>query len=77
MFMQILNIINQIRRDFTARLVCQSCKHEQILNSGYDDDYFHQKVIPDIKCEKCGESTNSLNLPVEPFQTKYPAGMII
>ena len=44
--------------------------------SGYDDTNFHQNVVPDMKCKKCGKSSNSE--PQEnprPLTTKYPDHM--
>jgi ribosomal protein L37AE/L43A len=73
--MKIKEIKSQHRRDFTAIYQCQFCGHTY-EGSGYDDTNFHQNVVPDKKCEKCGKSTNS-----EPgekpraFAPRYPDGM--
>lgn len=75
--MKITKMISQNRRDFTAEMTCECCGHKQIDNSGYDDSYYHQNVIPNIKCKKCGESTISSNNKIEPQQTKYPEGFQI
>ena len=53
--MKIKTILSQNRRDFTATLECESCKHEQKLTSGYDDAHYHKNVIPTIECARCGE----------------------
>ena len=68
--MKIKEIISQSRRDFTAIYECEHCGHES-KGGGYDDEYFHQNVIPKMKCEKCGEvaPTN-----YRPLTTKYPEG---
>lgn len=48
----------QVRgRDFTAIYECEHCRHTQ-EGHGYDDDHFHQVVIPAMKCKGCGNSTN-------------------
>lgn len=72
--MKIIKIISQHRRDFTAQIKCESCNNEETLNSGYDDTYYHNTVLPNIKCSKCQESTVSANKPIEPQTTKYPDG---
>ena len=41
-------------REFTALFVCEHCGAEQTVN-GYDDQGFHQHVIPAMKCTACGK----------------------
>lgn len=72
--MKIKKITSQIRRDFTATLVCEHCDHEQELTKGYDDEFYHSKVIPDIKCKSCGKSSTS---GYRPLTTKYPEGKTV
>lgn len=57
--MKIKRIIEQHRRDFSAIMECQFCGHEEDLDCGYDDRYYHDHVIPQMKCKKCNKSTNS------------------
>ncbi len=52
--MKIQCITSRHRNDFRAILTCEHCAHEQMLNTGYDDDYYHNQVLPAIKCGKCG-----------------------
>ena len=47
--MRIKEITYQSRRDFKAIFKCSHCGYEK-EDWGYDDNYFHQKVIPDMKC---------------------------
>lgn len=54
--MRIKKKLNQHRRDFTAVYVCEHCGAEKTM-SGYDDTYFHQTVIPQMKCRNCGETS--------------------
>ena len=64
-------------RNFTWALYkCEFCGHEETDNSmdSYDDRYFHDNVIPNVKCSKCGKSTNSEGGTVEHTATKYPEG---
>lgn len=68
--MRIKEIKSQHRRDFTAIYECEhcNCTHE---SSGYDDNYFHSKVIPEMKCNNCGKKSDS---NYRPLTTKYPEG---
>ena len=68
--MKIKEIISQNRRDFQAIYVCEHCGNE-VKGSGYDDSYFHQNVIPDKVCEKCGKKAGD---DYRALATKYPDG---
>lgn len=74
--MKIKKIQSQNRRDFEAIYICENCGNEE-YGSGYDDRNFHDNVIPKIKCERCGESRNSLGIKGEYTPTKYPEGFQI
>lgn len=52
--MKIKKITSQNRRDFTAIYICEHCGYEE-TRSGYDDNYFHNHVIPNMSCEKCNK----------------------
>lgn len=54
--MRIKNITFQLRNDFRAVLECEHCASTQELKSGYNDAYYHDKVLPTIKCNKCRKS---------------------
>lgn len=69
--MKIKEITSQHRRDFTAIYECEHCGHTK-RGSGYDDQHFHQNVVPTMKCEKCGEMAPE---SYRPLQTKHPDGM--
>ena len=71
--MKIKEFISQHRRDFKVIYVCEHCGHE-VNGCGYDDENFHQNVIPNLKCKKCGKIASD---DYRPLQTKYPAGMVI
>jgi transcription elongation factor Elf1 len=75
--MKIKKLISQHRRDFTALMECEFCQHQEMDNSGYDDRYYHDNVIPNMKCKECGESTISKGGEIEKVQTKYPEGFQI
>lgn len=72
--MKLVEKLSQHRRDFKGKYECQNCGHI-IINSGYDDDYFHEQVIPKMRCEKCGKTTEELGIKNERMETKYPDGM--
>lgn len=57
--MRIRKILSQSRRDFTAVYECQHCD-SAVTASGYDDSYFHEAVIPRMKCEGCGKDSYDL-----------------
>ena len=71
--MKIKEITSQNRRDFQAVYECESCRHER-SGYGYDDSNFHENVIPEMTCEKCGKRAPS-NYIARP--TKYPASMTV
>jgi len=52
--MKIEKITSQHRRDFKADMICEGCGARAKLTRGYDDRYFHDEVIPNMKCEVCG-----------------------
>jgi transcription elongation factor Elf1 len=72
--MKIKKITSQNRRDFEAILECEHCNSIQKLEGGYDDSYYHNNVIPNIKCENCGKIADET---YRPLTTKYPDGMNI
>ena len=71
--MRIKEILNQHRRDFYAIYECEHCGYTY-KDGGYDDANFHQNVIPNMECPKCGEKANA---NYRPLTTKYPEGMQI
>lgn len=72
--MKIKETLRQSRRDFTATLVCENCGTEEHLDSGYDDAYYHNNIIPSFKCKNCGEKApdNYRGLSI-----KYPEGELV
>jgi len=71
---KIKKITNQNRRDFTAIMVCEHCNTEEKGVSGYDDAYFHSKVIPKMECKTCGKTSGE---NYKPMDTKYPQHKIV
>ena len=70
--MKIKEITYQNRRDFKAKYECEHCGYVTEEKWGYDDENFHQNVIPDMECPKCGKKAAD---NYRPLATKYPEGM--
>ena len=68
--MRIKEILSQNRRDFRAIYECEHCGYTY-EGSGYDDANFHNNVIPEMKCPKCGKIAPNNYRPLSP---KYPEG---
>jgi len=71
--MKITEIIYQSRRDFEAWYECEGCGNKE-KSGGYDDRNFHDNVIPNFVCKKCGKSRNDLGITQETTPTKYAEG---
>lgn len=61
--MKIKTILSQHRNDFTAEMECEHCGHTYINSVGYDDQNYHQNVIPLFHCKKC-EKDRAGNLKI-------------
>ena len=68
--MHIKTIKSQNRRDFQAVYACEHCDAEH-EGSGYDDSYFHQNVVPAMKCKECGKTADG---DIAPRSPKHPDG---
>ncbi len=66
--MKIQKIVSQHRRDFQAIYECEHCGRTY-EGGGYDDRYYHETVVPGIKCSKCGKKAGD---DYQPLATKYP-----
>jgi ribosomal protein S27E len=69
--MKVLKKYNQNRRDCYIDIECEGCGNKKENVSAYDDRYFWDNVVPDMKCKKCGKSANDLGIKKEFIQTKY------
>jgi hypothetical protein len=58
--MKIKKVIDRIRYDFSAILQCEHCENEQRLGTGYDDIFYHERVIPEITCKECGKNRSGV-----------------
>ena len=63
--MRITAFLTHYRNDFTANMVCEHCGVEQKLTTGYNDEYYHEKVIPAMHCPSCGLNRAGNPHPVE------------
>lgn len=75
--MKIIKTYDWLRRDFSATLKCESCNHIQEHTACYDDGYYYSSVIPNIKCDKCGESTVSAGINPENTSPKHDPNLIM
>lgn len=71
--MKIKKINSQIRRDFTAIYECEHCGNTE-THEGYDDEYFHRNVIPQMVCVSCQRTADD---NYRPLTTKYSANQTI
>lgn len=69
--MKIKEITYQHRRDFTADYECEHCGHILRNQRGYDDENYHQNVIPAMTCPACGMKAAETYRQIA---TKYPEG---
>ena len=51
--MKIKEVTSQSRNDFSAIMECEHCGHLHKLTTGYDDAYYHERVIPGMFCKAC------------------------
>lgn len=54
--MQIKKITSQHRNDFSADMECEHCGHVDKLTTGYNDAFYHERVIPAMHCTECGKN---------------------
>lgn len=54
--MRIIKVTWQHRYDFVADMECEHCGYRGELTTGYEDNFFHDKVIPAMLCSKCGKN---------------------
>lgn len=54
--MKIKEITWQHRFDFSAIMECEHCLKTQENKCGYNDSFYHDRVIPAMKCQHCGKN---------------------
>lgn len=77
--MKITKTYNWNRRDFYFDSECEHCEYKETNRSGYDDSNFYNNVIPDRKCGRCGESSNSkeTDSPKMVIVPKYDSNVVM
>lgn len=71
--MRIKEIESQHRRDFVAVYECEHCGATKRA-SGYDDENFHDRVVPAMRCESCEQSAGD---GYRPLATRYAEGEVV
>lgn len=71
--MKVKEIISQNRRDFHAIYECEHCGFIKEAY-GYDDENFHQNVIPNMECPECKKKAGN---DYRGLSIKYPEGFQI
>ena len=63
--MHIKQITSQHRNDFSAIMTCEHCGKESENGHGYNDTYYHEKVIPKMYCPHCNKNSLGETEPTE------------
>jgi hypothetical protein len=71
--MKIKKILYQSRRDLNLELVCEHCG-DVTIDIGYDDENYHNIVIPGMICKVCNKKASDDYIPLIP---KYNSWEII
>lgn len=53
--MDIKEITNRLGNDLFGTIQCEHCGNVQKF-TGYADDYYFTKVLPNYHCKKCGKN---------------------
>lgn len=54
--MKILRLNEGNGRDLYGELVCEHCNAVSLLQGGYNDAFWHTRVLPAWHCEECGKN---------------------
>ena len=57
--MIIKEMLIQDDKEFKAIFTCEFCDNH-VIKRGYNNKDFHDNIIPNVKCEKCGKTRNKL-----------------
>lgn len=58
--MKIQKMMSTAGNDFTAIMECEHCGATQELKTGYNDGYYHSRVIPAMTCKACGKNRSGV-----------------
>lgn len=75
--MKVTRRFNQIRRDLSIDLECESCGNKETYGGAYDDRNFWDNVVPEMECGNCGKSTKDLEEKVEFMPTRYAQDEVV
>lgn len=64
--MKISKVTYKHSNDFKADFECEWCGYSE-NEWGYNDHYFHSKVIPNMKCKKCDKSSKEIESTSSPY----------
>jgi ribosomal protein L37AE/L43A len=53
---RIKEVFSTYGNDFYATYQCEHCDHVTEKRPGYNDGYFHERVIPSWHCDGCGKN---------------------
>ena len=56
--MKLMKIRDKMRNDFWADYECEHCGYKLDDKSGYSDDHYFDKVIPNAICPNCNKSSS-------------------
>lgn len=56
--MKIISLRDGNGRDLYGMIQCEHCNVEDKLSGGYNDSFWHDKVLPAFHCKSCGKNRN-------------------
>jgi hypothetical protein len=72
--MKVIKRYDQLRRDLYIDIQCEACGSIRKKVNAYDDAYFWNNVIFNMKCKSCHLSTKDQGLKVQEIGTRYSEG---
>ena len=71
--MKIIRFTWLMRNDFKAIYECEHC-NDSFEAWGYNDANFHNRVVPNVHCDKCGKKSDGTTL--QDGERKYTLDMV-
>ncbi len=62
--MRIAKVIARHNKQMNLRFECEYCGYV-FIGTGYDCEYFHESVVPELACDSCGKTAGSGFVPKE------------
>ena len=63
--MKIIKMLSSFGNDFTATMECENCGATGYLETGYNDNYYYNQVIPAMLCSCCGKNSHGITERIE------------